>query len=81
MVILDAVSSGTEVGTFCVLLAVCSIAPICLGGVWETISTVKVWRRGIACRYPSIQYSAPVRDSFYKKVGLGIGGTTLGASL
>ena len=69
MVILDAVSSGAEVVTFCVFIAVYSIAPIFLRDGSDTISTIKIWRRGIACSCPRIQHSVPLATLFIRRLG------------
>ena len=69
IVILDAVSSGAEVVTFCVFIAVCSMAPIFLRDGSETISTIRIWRRGIACSCPRIQHSVPLATRFIRRLG------------
>ena len=73
MVILDTVSSRVELRAFRVFRGVCSIASVSLRGGWEIISTIKVWRRGITCRWSRIRHPTPVSILFVSKLGFVFG--------
>lgn len=60
MVIFNAVSSGVEARIFCARF---------IRDGWKVISTIKVWRLGISCRWPRIRHPTPISDTFHKRFG------------